>query len=693
MPETSIDVLARERTHLAESRAALEGMRQHTASLEAFGGDHVSTEHLKQVLYRRMKALQDDPSVPLFFGRLDYDTDLGAEQDETLYIGRRHVTGEAGGEPLVIDWRAGMSRPFYQARPGQSMGVRLRRRFGFSHGQLTAYEDEDLARLHEVAHSDIMESEIERPRTGPMRDIVATIQPEQDSIVRAALGQSLCVQGAPGTGKTAIGLHRAAYLLYAFREQLARSGVLVVGPNDSFLSYIADVLPALGEIDATQTTVTSLVCAANGVSVRGLDSVPAALIKGDVRMAEVLRRAVWSHLGTATAPLVVPRGAYQWRVGAHLTAEVVDELRQRGVRYGAGRAMLSQRLAHQVLLRMEAAGDSPDDRVQDAVARSKPVRAYVDAIWPALDAAKLIMRLLSDAKFLADAADGTLSTAEQQLIMTGRPPRSVGAARWSLADVILIDEAADLLQRTGSRGHVILDEAQDLSPMMLRAVGRRASTGSVTVLGDLAQATTPWATRSWQESLAHLGHPDAIVEELVAGFRVPGAVIDFAARLLPQIAPALKPPHSVRTHRGELDLRLSDRIGDELVEAISQARRNEGTVGVIIADAAVPGIRKLLETRQIDYDMLGEDPAIFDPQADPDRTDLAAAPRLHPILVPAMLAKGLEFDHVVLLEPADIVAGEPDQVTGLRRLYVCLTRAVTSLVVLHAAELPAALAA
>jgi DNA helicase IV len=391
--------------------------------------------------------------------------------------------------------------------------------------------------------------------------------------------------------------------------------------------------------------------------------------------------------------LVVPRGAYQWRVGAHLIAEVVDELRQRGVRYGAGRAMLSQRLAHQILLRMEAAGDSPDDRVQDAVARSKPVRAYVDAIWPAVDAAKLIMKLLSDAEFLAAAADGTLSAAEQQLIMMGRPPRSVAAARWSLADVILIDEAADLLQRTASRGHVILDEAQDLSPMMLRAVGRRASTGSVTVLGDLAQATTPWATRSWQESLAHLGHPDAVVEELVAGFRVPGAVIDFAARLLPQIAPALKPPHSVRTHRGELDLRLTDRIGDELVEAIYQAMHNEGTVGLIVADAAVPGTRKLLEARHIDYDMLGEDPAIFDTQADSHRSDLEVAPRLKPILVPAALAKGLEFDHVVLLEPADIVAGEPDQVTGLRRLYVCLTRAVTSLVVVHKAELPAALAA
>jgi DNA helicase IV len=693
MPETAGDVLTRERIHLRESRAALQRMRLHAASLEALGGDHVSTEHLKQALYRRMKALEDDPTVPLFFGRLDYDASLGAEQDETLYVGRRHVTGEAGGEPLVIDWRAGMSRPFYQARPGQPMGVRLRRRFGFSHGQLTAYEEEDLTGTALPAYSDIMESEIERPRTGPMRDIVATIQPEQDSIVRAGLDHSLCVQGAPGTGKTAIGLHRAAYLLYAFREQLARSGVLVVGPNDSFLSYIADVLPALGEIDVAQTTVASLVCQANRVVVRGFDSVPAALIKGDARMTEVLHRAVWSHLGTASAPLVVPRGAYQWRVGAYLTAEVVEELRQRGVRYEAGRAMLPQRLAHQVLLRMEAGGDSPDDRVQDAVARSKPVRAYADAVWPALDAVKLIMKLLTDAEFLAAAADDILSTDEQQLIMIKRPPRSIATARWSLADVILIDEVADLLQRTPSRGHVIIDEAQDLSPMMLRAVGRRASTSSVTVLGDLAQATTPWATRSWRESLTHLGHPNAAIEELVAGFRVPGAVIDFAARLMPQIAPTLKPPHSVRRHRGELDVRSIGRIGEKLVEAVTQTMRNEGTVGVIVADAAVPGVRKILEREHLDYDLLGEDPQIFDARADLPKAAVDVTQALRPILVPASLAKGLEFDHVVLAEPAEIVAGEPDQVTGLRRLYVCLTRAVTSLVVVHAAELPAALAA
>jgi DNA helicase IV len=402
---------------------------------------------------------------------------------------------------------------------------------------------------------------------------------------------------------------------------------------------------------------------------------------------------VWSHLGSATAPLVVPRGAYQWRVGAYLAAEVVEELRQRGVRYEAGRAMLRQRLAHQVLLRMEAGGDSPDDRVQDAVARSKPVRAYADALWPALEAAKLIMKLLTDADSLAAAADGILSSEEQQLIMMKKPPRSAAAARWSLADAVMIDEVADLLQRTPSRGHVIVDEAQDLSPMMLRAVGRRASTGSVTVLGDLAQATTPWATRSWRESLAHLGHPDAAISELVAGFRVPGAVIDFAARLLPKIAPALRPPHSVRRHRGELDVRRTTRLGEELVEAITQTMRNEGTIGVIVADAAVPSVRLMLERQHLDYDLLGEDSQIFDDRADLSSTASDLRPHLKPIVVPASLAKGLEFDHVVLAEPAEIVAGEPDQVTGLRRLYVCLTRAVTSLVVVHTAELPAALAA
>jgi DNA helicase IV len=375
---------------------------------------------------------------------------------------------------------------------------------------------------------------------------------------------------------------------------------------------------------------------------------------------------------------VVPRGAHQWRVGGYLVEEMLTELKRRGVRYEAGRVMLPQRLAHQVLLRMEASGDSPDDRVQNAVARSRAVRAYTDEVWPALDPAKVILRLLTDSKFLAASADGILSDEEQATVSMAKPARSVSAARWSLADVILIDEVADLLNRTPSLGHVIVDEAQDLSPMQLRAVGRRATTGSVTVLGDLAQATTPWATRSWTTSLSYLGHPEATIEELVAGFRVPGAVIDFAARLLPTIAPALTPPHSVRRHRGELGLRQEAATESALITATTAALENEGTVGVIVGDAAVPRVRRLLERQDIRYDLLGEDVQIFDSRVD---------------LVPATFAKGLEFDHVVLLEPADIVAGEPDEVTGLRRLYVCLTRAVTSLVIVHAEPLPGALAA
>ena len=676
--------LEAEQEHLDESRAALSRMRAVTAGLTAQGGDRVSTEHLKQVLHRRMVSLQEDPTVPLFFGRLDYAAQLGAEHDETLYVGRRHITGEAGGEPLVIDWRAGMALPFYRARPADPMHVRRRRRFGFVRGALTAYEDEELAAGGPGRGTDstIVQSEIERPRTGPMRDIVATIQPEQDVIVRAGLDRSVCVQGAPGTGKTAVGLHRAAYLLYAHREQLARSGVLVVGPNASFLSYIGDVLPALGEIDAAQATVESLLADATGLEVRTTEPAPRARLKGDARLAEVVRRAVWTHLAPAAATLVLPRGIHSWRVPAYLADEVVAELLDRGVRYEAGRTMLAQRLAHQVLLRMEAAGDSPDDRVQAAVARSREVKAYVGSLWPALDPARLVLRLLTDGAFLAEAAEGVLTAEEQQELQAGRPGKTPKSARWTLADLALVDEARDVLMRTPSLGHVVLDEAQDLSAMMLRAVGRRASTGSMTVLGDLAQATTPWSVGSWTQSLNHLGQPDAVVTELVEGFRVPGLVIDYAARLLPVIAPTLTPPYSIRRSAGELDVRRTSEPLVGTVAAVREVLEHEGTVGVVVADAQVDEVAAALGEAGVAYTLLGEGQHDF--EADMiRRVDL----------VPATLVKGLEFDHVVLLEPARLVDAEADEVIGLRRLYVCLTRAVTTLVVVHELDLPTALAA
>src|SRR6476646_4121355 len=239
--------LTTERDHLSASRAALARMRDRTSALDASAaGDWVSQKYLQSAIVQRMKALADDPTVPLFFGRLDYsDAAVAVDGDvdhrgERFYIGRRHVSDEVG-DPMVVDWRARISLAFYRASKTEPMGVELRRRFGFQHGEMTAYEDEELLEGEVEEHSSILEAEIERPRVGPMRDIVATIQPEQDVIVRSDLDESVCVQGAPGTGKTAVGLHRAAFLLYSHRDQLSRQGVLVVGPNASFLRYIGDV--------------------------------------------------------------------------------------------------------------------------------------------------------------------------------------------------------------------------------------------------------------------------------------------------------------------------------------------------------------------------------------------------------------------------------------------------------------------
>ena len=662
-----------ERQHLAASRAALERMRDRTSSLDSSAaGDPVSQQFLESAIVARMRALADDPTVPLFFGRLDYTADGPDGRPERFYVGRRHVSDQAG-DPMVVDWRAGISLAFYRASRTEPMGVGLRRRFGFQQGRLTAYEDESLVDGEAADHSAILEAEIERPRVGPMRDIVATIQPEQDVIVRADLADSVCVQGAPGTGKTAVGLHRAAFLLYSHRDQLSRQGVLVVGPNASFLRYIGDVLPALGEIDARQTTIEGLVGGTLSrlspkYAVRGTDEPAVAVLKGDARLAAVVRRALWSQVRAPAEGLVVPRGARRWRLAPYEVEEVLEELRGRGVRYGAARGMLAQRLAHAILVKMETAGDSPDDRVQDAVARSRDVRRYVDQAWPAVDPARLVHRLLSDADLLASAADGLLTGPEQELLRWDRPAKAPTSARWSLADAVLVDEAADLVERTPSLGHVVADEAQDLSPMMLRAVGRRCSTGSTTVLGDLAQATTPWATRSWTDALGHLGKADAHVEQLTKGFRVPGEVIEYAARLLPVIAPGLEPPTSVRRARGELTV---TRTG--LEDVVRGALAQVGSVGLITPDSLLPRVEAVLSGAGIGHAVLGEDPGEFDVRLD---------------VVPASLAKGLEFDHVVLLEPAAVVAGEADRVTGLRRLYVCLTRAVSSLAIVHDEPLP-----
>jgi len=658
------DPLLAEREHLQHARRCLEAMREAVRTLSPQGGDRVSTEYLKAELFRRAQALLDDPDTPLFFGRIDRSPSAesgGAK--EQFYIGRRHVR-DAQGDPVVVDWRADISRAFYRASAAEPMGVTLRRRFGFAHGVLTSYEEEHLDRgeEHDPATSAILTAEIERPRVGPMRDIVATIQPDQDDLVRTELSQSVCIQGAPGTGKTAVGLHRAAYLLYAHREQLRRAGVLVVGPNTSFIGYIAALLPALGELDVEQVSVADLA----PVRTRRADPADVERLKGDVRMAEVVRRAVFAGVAIPADDVTVATASRRWRLPA-------DQLRQLFARelasdaaYDVIRARLATLVAEAVRRRMEAAGAAPDDRAVARLRRTPDVQALVDRHWPAVSARAVVTRLLTDAAFLSRCAGDLLDSDEQAALLDGEPRP---ASAWSLADAFLVDEALGLIRRPKGYGHVVVDEAQDLSAMQCRAIARRCPSGSATVLGDLAQATAPAAVGDWSRTLTWMGQPSARLVQLTRGYRVPAQVLDFANLLLPSLDADVGGATSLRLSADALRVRAASDVARETAAVVADLQQREGSVGVICRDDDLRALRRSLASTGIEATLV----------------DRGLEARV--TLVPVTLCKGLEFDHVVVVEPARIAALP----RGLNWLYVALTRAVTSLTVLHASPLPQAL--
>jgi len=636
-------------------------MQRSASAIADYGVDELASQSLGKLRAARLSALAADPDAPPFFGRTDRDADSAAPSGvETFHIGRRHVRDD-NGDPVVIDWRA----PIARATPTDRMGVRLRRRFGFHAGQLTSFEDEHLDQGEALGlSSDLLREEIERPRVGPMRDIVATIQPDQDDLVRADLDTSLCIQGAPGTGKTAVGLHRAAYLLYTYPERLRRSGVLVVGPNRAFLHYIAQVLPSLGEGGIEQTTVGDL------MSWAALGDEPAELatLKGEARMADVLRRAVLSHVAKPADDVLAIVGTKRYRIGAHHLRRYVDDARRAltdGLRWSIARERLRSQVAEDVRRQREDAGGAPSDADTANVARSAAVREFIDAVWPALSAPALLARLYADAEFLYRCSATILSDSERTAL--ARPAaRSLPATPWSPADAVLLDEFDGLLRGAESYVHAVVDEAQDLSAMQCRAIARRCPTGSVTVLGDLAQATSPWAPGDWATTLRHLGHGGAEVRPLTAGYRVPGEVLEVANRLLPHIASGVPPATSIRHGVDALAFGPLTRLAEEVRRCLDV----EGSVGVIAPNDRADGVLRELAAVGIAAEMVDAD----------------ADPRVS--VVPAAEAKGLEFDSVVLVEPAAIVAGESTRAAGLRRLYVVLTRAVSRLVVLHDEPLP-----
>lgn len=678
--------LDRERAFHDTCRAALtamvDGAEEQVVTGEDVSASGADAEVLGYVLRSQAKALRELPEGPLFFGRLDFEDTGAAAGDhagQSYHIGRLRISERPTVPPLVVDWRAPVSRAFYQASARAPQGVAVRRRFGWAPGSrgdsadLTGLEDEPIGAGTPAHHEEgtgegalggsrILAGEIERPRVGPMRDIAATIQPEQDELVRGDLASSVCVQGAPGTGKTAVGLHRAAYLLYTHPQRIRRGGLLILGPNRTFLSYIAEVLPALGETGVRQSTIGEEIADRPAT---GEDGPRTAVVKHDPRMAEVLRRALYGHVGVPAEPLAVPDGTYRWRVPVGVLRRIVDGVRAEEPPYAVGRERVRTRVVHHVRAQAELRAGPQSNAWAQRISRARPVGAYVDAVWPRVRPEELLAELLTDADALERAADGILDAGERAALLWAKPPRSWKSARWSAADLVLLDEISGLVEHPQGYGHVVVDEAQDLSPMECRAIARRAAFGSLTVLGDLAQGTTPWAARDWRELLGHLGRPDAVVVPLTVGFRVPEAVVRLANQVLERLGVDVPPARSLRRD-GELTIRpVSDPLAGT-VEAVRGALTHEGSVGVIAADPDVVRVRDALAAAGI-------------VPAGPDEPGARIA------VVPASLTKGLEYDHVVAVEPAAIAEAEE---RGPHRLYVVLTRAVSRLDVVHARPLP-----
>lgn len=666
--------LLSEQAYLDRAHHQLSRMRARSEDLLASmkGADPA----LEWALLRRVRALAHSPRV-LCFGRVDM------EGGDTWYVGRRHVEDE-DGDPVVIEWRAPVALPFYRAGWSDPMGLTRRRQFVVDGRQLLSIGDDHFGQQPPADASrrgaESLFLELERGRSGEMLDIVATIQPEQDEVIRSQAGGVLAVQGGPGSGKTAVGLHRAAFLLYG-DDAMARANILVLGPNRTFLRYIAQVLPSLGESAVVQSTLVDLVPEVGDAPPP--ESPEVERLKGDGRMAEVLARAVAARRCHHDEELSAGIGVRRLTVAADVVNATVDRVASRGLPYAEGRKVFRRQLVALLAARFEdITGDVPPDGAafERALRDDDGLRVALDRRWPSVPPATLVAELLSNAALLAVAGEGLLDTEEQRLLRRRR-----GRA-WTASDAPLVDEVKDLVaghQRT--YGHIIVDEAQDLSPMQLRMLSRRNPSGSMTLLGDLAQAVGVWGHRAWTDVAEWLPRGDGLrVVELRYGYRSPGQVLELAGRLLPEAAPDVAPTEAVR--RGRSTPRVAMVHADALLDAVAQEvatlLEQWPTVAVI---APAPLLEEALRSLRSRLDGAGGPAKVGDAVIDGLGRPVT--------VLAAERAKGLEFDAVVVVEPESIVAERSERAAGLRLLYVALTRPTQHLSVLSSSPLPDALSA
>ena len=619
------------------------------------------------------------------FGRIDRD------DGEAYHIGRLAVA-DVDHTPLVIDWRVPAAEPFYRATGRHPMGLWRRRHLVTDGRRVVDLEDElfgpttagqagpegngeDAAGDGRLAGPATLLAALERSRTGFMRDIVATVQAEQDQIIRAPLTGVLVVQGGPGTGKTAVALHRAAYLLYTHRFLLERQGVLVVGPNRLFLRYIEQVLPSLGETGVHLATPASLV---PEVTPTGTEPIDVARLKGDGRMAAVVAKAVRDRERPLRRGVEVPFGRRVLRLAARDTAEIVSTARRRSGPHNARRRLVERLLfdrLHEQWERAEGAEGLSVEEMGRVLRREPQVFEALERMWPVLTPMQLLHDLFG-ARPLLELAGAGLRPEERAALH--RPRRaSLEDVAWTPADMALLDEARHRLGPARGKdelrtyGHIVVDEAQDLSPMQLRMLTRRSLSGSMTVVGDLAQATGTWAASTWDDVVRHLEPRRGWqLVGLSVNYRTPSEIMAVADRVLAAAVPGARPPRSVRsTGATPRFVRCDPPALPACVAEVAAAQAaSGGTIAVVCAVSQRDDLAEALRVAEVDF-------------GDATRRGLSA-----PVtLVDVGMVKGLEFDVVIVVSPARLVA---ESAQGPRSLYVALTRATCRLVVVHAEDLP-----
>jgi DNA helicase IV len=634
----------------------------------------------------------------LVFGRIDRTADSGDEV-ESFHIGRLAVA-DANREPVVVDWRAPVAEPFYRATGREPMGLLRRRHFVVEGPQLLALEDELFGEGHLGVGQDeglggddprqglrgysTLLTALGRSRTGQLGDIVATIQAEQDEIIRSPQAGVLVVQGGPGTGKTVVALHRAAYLLYTHRFPLEDQGVLVIGPNRVFLRYIERVLPSLGEAGVQQVILADLI---PEVQFGLRESSNVARVKGNKRIAKVIDKAITDRERPLREDVQLPYGVGFVRLRAEESVQIIKAARRRYHRHNQARRYVENEVWAALAASFRSGADAED--IRDALTGTPEIRAVLERMWPVLTPAQLLHDLFGSKALLKLAANGILPESDYLALYRDRSD-SLEEVRWSNADAALLDEARFLLgprpRKSGkvdetdeirTFGHIVVDEVQDLTPMQLRMVTRRSLSGSMTVVGDIAQATGPLAPDDWKDVLEHLpSRKTPRVVGLSVGYRIPAQIMELADKVMHVATPGLRAPRSVRDG-DEVPVITAVESADALHEAVIARARvllqqsGGGRTAIICPD-----------------DMVDQMSTALDAASVPHGRAQAAGLDENLSIVPASLAKGLELDDVIVVEPSAIVA---DDAQGLRLLYVTLTRSTRSLTVVHRMPLPEAM--